>query len=36
VPVLQVTGWALSAVQAGLGVQAIISALRALQFQTGG
>jgi multiple antibiotic resistance protein len=30
VPVLQVTGWALSAVQAGLGVQAIISALRAL------
>jgi multiple antibiotic resistance protein len=32
VPVLQVTGWALSAVQAGLGVQAIISALRALQF----
>jgi multiple antibiotic resistance protein len=36
VPVLQVTGWALSAVQAGLGVQAIISALRALQFSTGG
>ncbi len=35
-PVLQVTGWALSAVQAGLGVQAIISALRALQFSTGG
>jgi multiple antibiotic resistance protein len=30
IPVLQVTGWALSAVQAGLGVQAIISALRAL------
>jgi multiple antibiotic resistance protein len=30
VPVLQVTGWALSAVQAGLGVQAIIGALRAL------
>jgi multiple antibiotic resistance protein len=36
VPVLQVTSWALSAVQAGLGVQAIISALRALQSSTGG
>ncbi len=31
VPVLQVTGWVFSALQAGLGVQAIISALRALQ-----
>jgi multiple antibiotic resistance protein len=31
VPVLQVTGWAFSALQAGLGVQAIISALRVLQ-----
>jgi len=32
VPVLQVTGWVFSALQAGLGVQAIISALRALHF----
>jgi multiple antibiotic resistance protein len=31
VPVLQVTGWATSALQAGLGVQAIISSLQALQ-----
>jgi multiple antibiotic resistance protein len=31
IPVLQVTGWVFSALQAGLGVQAIISALRALQ-----
>jgi multiple antibiotic resistance protein len=36
VPVLQVTGWVFSALQAGLGVQAIISALRALEFSTGG
>jgi multiple antibiotic resistance protein len=36
VPVLQVTGWVFSALQAGLGVQAIISALPALQFSTGG
>jgi multiple antibiotic resistance protein len=31
VPVLQVTGWATEALQAGLGVQAIISSLQALQ-----
>jgi small neutral amino acid transporter SnatA (MarC family) len=31
IPVLQVTGWVFSALQAGLGVQAVISALRALQ-----
>jgi multiple antibiotic resistance protein len=31
VPVLQVTGWVFSALQAGLGVQAIISSLQALQ-----
>lgn len=35
-PVLQVTGWALSAVQAGLAVQAIIGALRALLSSPGG
>jgi multiple antibiotic resistance protein len=32
VPALQVTGWVFSALQAGLGVQAVISALRALHF----
>jgi multiple antibiotic resistance protein len=31
IPVLQVTGWVFSALQAGLGVQAVLSALRALQ-----
>jgi multiple antibiotic resistance protein len=35
IPVLQITGWVFSALQAGLGVQAIIGALRSLQF-TGG
>jgi hypothetical protein len=30
VPILQVTGWVFSALQAGLGVQAVINALFAL------
>jgi hypothetical protein len=30
IPLLQITGWIFSALQAGLGVQAIIGAVRAL------